>query len=221
LLSLTAAPALLAVSFGDEMWPWLTLVGLGAFHGLNPAMGWLFAVALGMYRHSRRVVLVSLLPMALGHALSICVVASSVMILGAVIDPRQLRAAAGVLLILWAGYHALYGHRHRVRVGMTTGLGGLVLWSFLMATSHGAGLMLVPALIPLCAGMPLLGERSLLLSLVAVGVHTLATLVVTGLLALMVYDWFGVAFLRTGWINFDRIWSSALVVTGIALIVVP
>jgi hypothetical protein len=202
-------------------WPWLTLVGLGAFHGLNPAMGWLFAVALGMYRRSRRVVLISLLPMALGHALSIWFVAASVMLLGAVIAPRELRAVAGMMLILWAGYYALYGHRHRVRVGMTTGLGGLFLWSFLMATAHGAGLMLAPALIPLCAGMPMLGERSLLLSLAAVGVHTLATLIVTGLVAVMVYDWLGVAFLRTRWINFDRIWSSALVVTGIALIVVP
>jgi hypothetical protein len=202
-------------------WPWLTLVALGAFHGLNPAMGWLFAVALGMYRRSRRVVLISLLPIAFGHALSIWFVAVSVMILGAAIDPRQLRAAAGVLLLLWASYRVLYGHRHRVRVGMTTGLGGLFLWSFAMATSHGAGLMLVPALIPLCSGMPTLGEGSLRLSLAAVGLHTVAMLAVTGLIAVIVYDWLGVAFLRTGWINFDRIWSGALVLTGIALIAVP
>jgi hypothetical protein len=202
-------------------WPWLVVVGLGAFHGLNPAMGWLFAVALGLYRRSRRVVLISLLPMALGHALSIGLVAGSVMILGSVIDARQIRPVAGAILVLWAVYHAFYGHRHRVRVGMTTGLGGLVFWSFLMATVHGAGLMLVPALIPLCVGMPVLGEGSLLVSLAAVGVHTLATLVVTGLVALIVYDWFGVAFLRTGWINFDRIWSGALVVTGVALVAMP
>jgi hypothetical protein len=202
-------------------WPWLVVVGLGAFHGLNPAMGWLFAVALGLYRRSRRVVLISLLPMALGHALSIGLVAGSVMILGSVIDARQIRPVAGAILVLWAVYHAFYGHRHRVRVGMTTGLGGLVFWSFLIATVHGAGLMLVPALIPLCVGMPVLGEGSLLVSLAAVGVHTLATLVVTGLVALIVYDWFGVAFLRTGWINFDRIWSGALVVTGVALVAMP
>jgi hypothetical protein len=202
-------------------WPWLVVVGLGAFHGLNQAMGWLFAVALGLYRRSRRVVLISLLPMALGHALSIGLVAGSVMILGSVIDARQIRPVAGAILVLWAVYHAFYGHRHRVRVGMTTGLGGLVFWSFLMATVHGAGLMLVPALIPLCVGMPVLGEGSLLVSLAAVGVHTLATLVVTGLVALIVYDWFGVAFLRTGWINFDRIWSGALVVTGVALVTMP
>jgi hypothetical protein len=202
-------------------WPWLTLVGLGAFHGLNPAMGWLFAVALGLHRRSRQVVMISLLPMALGHALSIWLMAASVVLLGAVIDAGQLRTAAGVILILWAAYHVVYGHRHRVRVGMTTGPGGLVLWSFLMATTHGAGLMLVPALIPLCAGMPMLGQGSLLLSVAAVCVHTLATLAVTGFVAVIVFDRFGVAFLRRGWINFDRIWSAALVATGVALIAMP
>lgn len=201
-------------------WPWLTVAGLGAFHGLNPAMGWLFAVALGMHRHSRRVVLASLPPMAAGHALSIWLVAASVMAMGTAVDPRAVRVAAGATLLLWAAYYGLYGHRHRVRVGMTTGFAGLVLWSFLMATAHGAGLMLLPALIPMCTGMPVFGQASLLLSLAAVGVHTLATLAVTGLVALLVYDWLGLAVLRRGWINFDLLWSGALVLTGLVLIAV-
>src|ERR1700688_2806677 len=104
------------------VWPWLTLVGLGAFHGLNPAMGWLFAVALGLHRHSRQVVLLSLLRIAFGHALSIWLVAASVMILGSVIDGQEVHATTGVILILWAAFEAFYRHRHRVRVGMTTGL---------------------------------------------------------------------------------------------------
>ncbi len=181
-------------------------------------MGWLFAVALGMHRHSRRVVLMSLPPMALGHALSIWLVAASVLAMGAVIDARAVRVVAGVVLLLWAAYHGLYGHRHRVRVGMTTGLAGLALWSFVMATAHGAGLMLLPALIPLCTGMPALGKTSMLISLAAVGLHTLATLVVTGLVALVVYEWLGVGILRRGWINFDLLWSGALVLTGFILI---
>ncbi len=199
-------------------WPWLAVAGLGAFHGLNPAMGWLFAVALGLHRRSRRVVLASLPPMALGHALSIWLVAASVLAMGAVVDPRALRVIAGVVLLLWAAYHGLYGHRHRVRVGMTTGLMGLVLWSFLMATAHGAGLMLLPALMPLCAGLPVFGKASLLTALAAVGLHTLATLAVTGVAALVVYEWFGLAFLRQGWINFDLLWAGALVTTGFILI---
>jgi hypothetical protein len=106
--------------------------------------------------------LLSLLPIAFGHALSIWLVAASVMILDSVINGQKLRATTGVILILWAAFEAF--RRRRVRVGMTTGLGGLFLWSLLMATAHSAGLMLVPALIPLCAGMLILGEASLRLS---------------------------------------------------------
>ena len=183
-------------------------------------MGWLFAVALGMHRHSRRVVLASLPPMALGHALSIWLVAAAVLAMGAAIDPRGVRVVAGVILLLWAAYHGLYGHRHRVRVGMTTGLAGLALWSFMMATAHGAGLMLLPALMPLCAGLPVFGKASLLVSLAAVGLHTLATLLVTGVIALVVYDCLGLAFLRRGWINFDLLWVGALALIGVLLIAV-
>lgn len=203
----------------DGAWPWLTIAGLGVFHGLNPAMGWLFAVALGMHRGGRRAVLLALPPMAAGHALSIWLVAASVMAMGTVIDMAAVRLAAGSLLVLWSGYHWTYGHRHRVRVGMTAGVAGLAVWSFLMATAHGAGLMLVPALVPLCMGTPGVGQGSLLISLMAVAVHTFTTLAVTGLVALIVHEWLGLAFLRRGWINFDLLWTGALVATGLALIV--
>jgi hypothetical protein len=198
----------------QSLTPWLVLAGLGAFHGVNPAMGWLFAVALGLHRQSRAVVLESLVPIAAGHALAVAPVALGVVALGAVIDQRILYLVAGVLLIGWAAYHQLYGSRHRVRVGMRTGLAGLVLWSFLMASAHGAGLMLAPALLHLDHGGSAAG-----VSLAAVGVHTLAMLVVTGAIAVVVYEWVGVAFLRRGWINLDRVWTGALVATGILLIV--
>ena len=204
------------------IWPWLTLAGLGAFHGLNPAMGWLFAVALGLHRKSRAVVLVSLLPIAFGHALAILVVVAAVVALGIVIDQWIIRYCAGLLLIAWAIFHAVYGHRHRVRVGMQTGMAGLALWSFLMATAHGAGLMLVPVLIPLCLAASPAGEitasGALPVSLAAVGVHMLAMLAVTGLIAVIVYQWLGLAILRRGWINFDVLWTIALVGAGALLL---
>lgn len=203
------------------LWPWLALAGLGAFHGLNPAMGWLFAVALGQHRQSRRVVLLSLLPIAAGHAIAVAVVVAAVVGLGLVIDQRTIRLVAGGFLIAWAIYHALYGHRHRVRVGMRTGLAGLALWSFLMATAHGAGLMVVPVLIPLLAAAPareLAASSSLSVSLAAVGVHTLAMLAVTGAIAVIVYEWLGLAFLRRGWINLDFLWTAALVGAGAFLL---
>ncbi len=204
-------------------WPWLALVGLGAFHGVNPAMGWLFAVALGLHRGSRTVVLESLIPIALGHALAVALVALAVVALGLTVDQRVIRVAAGLLLIGWAGYHRLYAARHRVRVGMRAGMAGLALWSFLMAGAHGAGLMLVPILMPL-AGMGAhaghaMPSASLGIALMAVGVHTLAMLATTGIVAVVVYEWAGLAFLRRGWVNLDWIWSASLVATGLILLV--
>jgi hypothetical protein len=200
------------------MTPWLALAGLGAFHGLNPAMGWLFAVALGLHRKSRRVVYLSLVPIALGHALSIAVVVAAVVALGFVFDHRLLERLAGAMLLGFALYFALWGHRHRVRVGLQTGMVGLGLWSFLMATGHGAGLMLVPVIVPLCLSSSPLQElsamRSLPISLAAVAVHTGAMLAITAAAAGVVYEWLGLAFLRRGWINLDWIWVAALVATG-------
>ena len=205
-----------------DLTPWLVLAGLGAFHGINPAMGWLFAVALGLNRDSRAVVGLSLIPIALGHALSITLVALVVVVLGMMLDLRLLQLATGAGLIGWAVWHWLYGHRHRVRVGMQASMAGLVLWSFLMATSHGAGLMLVPVLIPLClAASPaqeLLSSGSFAVSLAAIAVHTAAMLIVTGVIAMSVYQWFGVAFLRRGWINLDLAWIAALVGAGLFVI---
>src|SRR5437667_309858 len=180
-------------------WPWLALAGLGAYHGLNPAMGWLFAVALGLHRGSRAVVWQSLIPIALGHALAIGLVAAAVMAVGVIISGDALRGLAGAILLLWALYHAAYGARHRARVGLRAGFAGLLLWSFLMAGAHGAGLMVVPALIPLCLAMgggSIAGAGPLAISVLAMAVHTAAMLAVTGLIAILVYDWLGAHFPR-------------------------
>ena len=209
-----------------SLWPWLTLVGLGAFHGVNPAMGWLFAVALGLYRQRRAVVLLSLLPIAFGHAFAVALVALAVVSLDRVIDPRTMSMGAGGALIGWALYHRMYRSSHRVRVGMRTGMVGLAAWSFLMASAHGAGLMLVPALLPLDqagathshSGGQVTPSGSLEIALAAVGVHTLAMLGVTGVVAIVVYDWLGVAFLRRSWVNLDLVWTIALVATGLILL---
>src|ERR1700754_479803 len=163
-------------SVSSEFWPWLALAGLGAFHGLNPAMGWLFAVALGLHRHSRHMVWLSPLPIAFGHALSIAVVAGAFVLAGLAIDLRAVRIGAGLILIGWALYHWRYGHRHRVRIGMQAGLAALAVWSFLMATTHGAGLMLWPVLMPLCfsqAPQPT-SIGALPTALLGIAVHTLA-----------------------------------------------
>jgi hypothetical protein len=204
----------------SDAWPWLALAGLGAFHGLNPAMGWLFAVALGLHRNDRRVVWLSLLPIAVGHALSVAAVAAAIVALGAMVDGRGLTAAAGLILIAWALYHWRYGSHHRVRVGLQTGLAGLGVWSFLMATGHGAGVMLWPVLMPLCfpTGVAAGTVDPFVPALFGVGLHTLAMLAVTALIAVAVYEWIGLAVLRHAWINLDLIWSLALAAAGTGLL---
>lgn len=201
--------------------PWLAFAGLGAFHGLNPAMGWLFAVALGLHRQSRAVVFVSLLPIAAGHTLSIAAVAGLLAAVGFLVPHNAVRIGAGLLLLAWAIYHWRFGHRHRVRFGMQTGLLGLAVWSFLMATAHGAGLMLWPALMATCLDSGAAGMRFELLlapALAGVGIHTVAMAATTVIVAGLVYEWLGVGLLRQAWFNVDAVWISALCLTGTSLL---
>lgn len=208
-------------------WPWLALAGLGAFHGLNPAMGWLFAVALGLQRRSRVAVLWSLLPIAVGHALSVALVVVAVGVLRAFVDFRMLQVGAAVSLIAFGLYRLLA--RHRARVGMQVSSADLAVWSFLMATAHGAGLMLLPVLLEMPFGtadhehahMAVATEigKSAATGSAAVAVHTAAMLVVAGAIAVAVYEWVGLAFLRRGWINLDLLWVLALAGAGLFLLI--
>ena len=205
----------------SSLWTWLAVAALGTFHGLNPAMGWLFAVALGLYRRSRRVVLLSLVPIALGHALAAGSMLMAGLSLGMVIDHTVLNRVCGTLLIGWATWHALRGHRMRPLVGMQTGFAGLTVWSFVVAGSHGAGLMLIPALMPICSALPnamgasASGGSTATLAAAALCVHRAAMLLTTGVIALAVFDHFGVAGLRTKWLNFDLLWSGTLATCGV------
>jgi hypothetical protein len=204
----------------SETGSWLALAGLGAFHGLNPGMGWLFAVALGLHRRDRRIVWLSPIPIALGHALSIGVFAAAFLWAGFILDPRIVSIVAGITLIGWALYHWRYGHRHRVRFGMQVGLLGLAVWSFLMATGHGAGLMLWPALMPLChsASGGVAAVNPVSTAVLGIGLHTAAMLGATAAVAVAVYEWAGLEVLRRAWLNVDLIWTLALLSSGVLLL---
>jgi len=208
-----------------HVWPWLALAGLGLFHGINPAMGWLFAVGLGLQRRSGVAVVQALPPIALGHAVSIAVVAAALGLVRAAIDATLLRIAAALCLIAFGAYHLLRGYRHQFRVGMQVGFLDLALWSFLMATAHGAGLMVMPVLLELPAGAaPAHGSHDAVVSalagslwtgLLAVTVHTVAMLIAAGTIAWAIYSWVGLAVLRRAWINLDVVWSVVLIGTGL------
>ena len=215
----------------NSFWPWISLAFLGAFHGLNPGMGWLFAVALGLQERRLRAVVTALGPIALGHALAIGLAAVAVGALGLVLPQRLLLALGGGVLLAFAASKVVTRFRHPRWVGMRVTPRQLVLWSFLMASAHGAGLMLVPVLVGLRGdGVPSAlahaahlghaghqapaGNEALLPTLAAVGLHSAAMLAVAGVLAVLVYQKLGVEVLRRAWINLDLVWVGALVVTG-------
>ena len=206
------------MTHASEWWPWLIIAGLGLYHGINPAMGWLFAVALGLHRQSRGIVLLSLVPIAIGHAASVAAVLIVFLTLGLVIDRSLFIWIAAGVLVAWAAWHALYGHRRRLLVGMQTGLLGILVWSFVTASAHGAGLMLVPAVMPLCDGARFAADSAMLPALAALGVHTAAMLTTIAAVSIIVYHWVGVDFLRRGWVNLDLVWIGALLASGVALV---
>lgn len=206
------------------MWPWMSLIGLGAFHGLNPAMGWLFSVALGLQHKSRAKILWSLFPIALGHAVSIGLFVSAMVILRDTIDLNWLQWSAAALLIAFGGYRLFARQRHP-RTSMQADFRELAFWSFLLATGHGAGLMLMPVLLRMPNDVPGGAHLHLHSSMngalngaAATVIHSAAMLVTTGLTAILVYEWIGLGFLRRGWINVDWIWAFALIAAGVLLI---
>jgi len=215
----------------QTFWPWLSLAALGAFHGLNPAMGWLFAVSLGLQERRLRAVVAALGPIALGHALAIALAGLAVGALGLVVPQRALLALGGAALLAFAAAKVITRFRHPRWVGMRVSSRQLVLWSFLMASAHGAGLMLVPVLAGVRgdgvssavahaehlghAGHPApAGHEALFPTLAAVGLHSAAMLAVAGVLAVVVYQKLGVEVLRRAWVNLDFIWVGTLIVVG-------
>lgn len=193
-----------------EAWPWLTVALLGAFHGLNPAMGWLFAVALGMQERRREAVVRALAPIALGHALSVGLVALGLGLGRLALPARPLRLVAGSLLLGFGLFRLARPRAHPRWVGMRVGFRDLVLWSFLMASAHGAGLMLTPVLLHgEAAAHPAAPVEMVLL-------HTAVTLLVMGAIALLVYQTIGLELLRRAWLNLDLVWAGALIIAGVA-----
>jgi len=203
---------------------WAGLLALGAGHGINPAMGWLFAVALGLQRGSRKAVWSALGPLAIGHAAAMLLTIGAAAAIGAVLPPSTLKWGVAALLVA-LGVYRLVRSRHIVYGGMQVNSRELATWSFLMATAHGAGLMMLPLVLGrlpsaehvhhLSAGM--LGGADIEWSgFTAAAVHTGGYLLVTGVIAAIVYEKVGLRFLRTAWVNLDLLWAVALVATGVA-----
>jgi hypothetical protein len=207
---------------------WQAMLLLGAYHGINPGMGWLFAVALGMQRRSVRGVWRAVPPIALGHAASVAAVVAAAAIVGVVVPMPVLKAVVATMLIALGSYR-LWRHRHPRFGGMQVNFRDLTVWSFLMASAHGAGIMLLPWVMTMPAEVSAAaGDHAAhamsstagpsAIGLLSVGVHTASYLTVMTLAALLVYRKLGLAFLRKAWLNLDWVWAGALVVTGLAVL---
>ena len=210
---------------------WLTLAALGAYHGVNPAMGWLFAVSRGMQEKSRRAVFRSLVPIAIGHEASIALVALLVILLSTTADPMGLRIGAAAFLIAFGVFRFVKPRAHFRWTSMRVTDRELTLWSFLMSTAHGAGLMIAPVLIGLQGTIDRSGAQahdradlSLLNASIGVGavgiaLHVVAMLLVMGVVAVVVYERLGLKVLRTAWINTDALWAGAFVLAAFITLV--
>lgn len=223
------------MSDAHHMWAWLLFL-LGAYHGLNPAMGWLFAVALGLQEKNGKAVVNSLLPLGVGHLFSVALVVGAAQLAQFALPLRAVKIAAATALITF-GLYRLIRRRHPRWVGMRVGSRDLAFWSFLMASAHGAGLMLLPFVIGRAHPatiMAMAGEHThhMMLASAApasagfmaqawlpVVLHTLGYLLATAALALIVYYKVGVEVLRRAWFNLDVLWVVALITMGVLTVV--
>jgi hypothetical protein len=205
--------------------PLVTLIVLGAYHGLNPAMGWLFAVSRGMQEGSRRGVLRSLLPIAIGHELALILVAGIVLLAAEVIDPQALHIAAAVVLFSFGIFRFVKPRAHPRWTRMRVNNRELTLWSFLMSSAHGAGLIIAPVLIGIGSAsaatepedhVPATADvASFAVSGVGLILHVAAMIAVMAVIAVVVYDKLGVAVLKKAWLNTDQLWAAAFIVAAV------
>src|SRR5262249_47416967 len=203
----------------EQLAIWSTLFLLGAYHGINPGMGWLFAVARGMQEHRTRAVASSLPPIALGHALSIGVVVLIAGLAQGALPLKYIRIGVAVALV-GLGVYKLIRSRHFRWGGMQVGFRDLTIWSFLMASAHGAGLMVLPVMLAGPHAHHHTAAQGAATGVWATLVHTMGYFTVTAAAALLVYQKFGLAVLRRSWFNLDLIWAIALLITGVVALLV-
>lgn len=208
-----------------KFWPWVAITALGAYHGVDPSMGWLFAVALGLQEQRRSKVIAALFPIAIGHLVSVALVVG---LISAAMKPAWgwMRSAGAAALIIFGLFRFWRPRAHPRWVAMRVNSAELVAWSFLMATAHGAGLMLFPILVNLHSATMTHAHHAMIMAtpsrralgipeaMAIVLLHTGAMLLVMGGVAFAVYEWIGLKILRSAWINLDALWAGALIAAG-------
>ena len=224
-----------------EFAPWLALAGFGAYHGINPAMGWLFAVALGLQEQNRAAVFAAFIPIALGHTASVAAVVAIVVFARIIVPLDALKIIGAAVVIGFGVFKLARPLSHPRWVRMRVGFRSLTAWSFLMSSAHGAGLMLVPILFTL--PLPLISVSAdgidlrqlehaeymsfgappsistLVSQITAVAIHTVAMFSVMAVTAIVVFEKVGLAILRRAWFNLDRLWAISLIISGLVTLI--
>lgn len=209
----------------QNLLPLATILLMGAFHGINPGMGWLFAVALGLQERRLGAVWRALMPLALGHGLAIGAVVLIAVAAGVALPVTSLRLPTAMTLGT-LGIYRLIRHSHFAGGGMRVGWSGLTAWSFLMATCHGAGLMVLPLFLGMVAPVegaichtPESVSTNAAMAVTSTLAHGVGYLLATAAVAWVVFTRLGVGMLRRAWINLDLIWAATLITTGVLTLV--
>ena len=199
---------------------WWAVVLSGLYHGLNPGMGWPLAVSSALMERRESSLWRAMGALAGGHAVAMAAMLLPFAALIFLADWQREIQIVAASLVIGLGLYLLVNRRHP-RFLARVPPGKLGHWSFLVALAHGAGLMLVPIYLGICASLDTGHQAAETLVSgnlqIAVGVavaHTAAMTVAGGALAFGVYRWMGLKFLRQGWCNLDTGWASSLVLVG-------
>ena len=206
---------------------WWAVIFSGIYHGVNPGMGWPLAVSAALFERKKSAMIKASAMLATGHFLAMIVILLPFsMMYFLVNNEREIRLGAGVLVIAM-GIYLLINRRHP-KILARIHPAKLGLWSFLAATAHGAGLMLVPIYLGIC-GLLVLGESvsgtghaaaqvlmssNIVTAFLVAATHTFAMTFAGAAIAIFVYNWFGLKFISKSWFNLDVIWALSLITVG-------
>ncbi len=201
---------------------WGAVIASGIYHGVNPGMGWPLAVSAALMERRRTSLYTALAALAGGHLLAMVAILFPFSVMMSLVTWQRELQIGAALLVIASGLYLLINRRHP-RFLARVPPHRLVLWSFLAAMAHGAGLMLVPIYLGICetaaadaghaAAQSLMGGNATTAGMVAL-VHTLAMMLSGGMLAAAVYHWLGLKFLSKSWFNLDLVWAISLIAVG-------
>ncbi len=201
---------------------WWAVIAAGLYHGVNPGMGWPLAVSAALMERRASALPAAIGLLALGHILAMLVILTPFALMFFLVEwQSQIRIGAGAIVVVM-GIYLLINRRHP-RMLARVHPARLGLWSFLAANAHGAGLMLVPLFLGICAVDADIGHKAaenlmrgnLPTAFGVALVHTVAMSLAGGLVAVGIYYWFGLRFLSKTWFNLDVVWAISLVGVGL------